>query len=582
MMKVLPLLLAMVTSATAGEPLLQNIEAVRALPHKVAAEELPVKIEGTVIFVDTKHSAIVFHDGKTSCWAGIKSSLPVDIQLGSKVRVAGFTNIKNGYFANIIEASTEVLGQGELPEPIQITDKDLFLSWLDSQWVQIEAIVVGTEEGGLAYTLALDIDGKIFKADVPFQEDASERAADLMQRRVKVTGICATVANDDRQLTDRHFLIPSFDQIKPIDTKLPEAVPSQRKIATLLQSDNSPDKISRITGVVTQHRKSGFYIRDDTASGFVYASKANFYPPGSRVELEGFAGVAPFRPVIRASKVKLIEQGEIPVAIHLDVKHGVDPKLHNELVTTECEFIGMTGATHNNSILKCRSGSVYFEAFLPAPGATVNQLEPGDTVRLKGIYEATTDSPMPRIEWANGFRIHLSGPEAVTILKKAPWWTFNRLLAALGIAIAAILAFLVWTSLLRRQVSAQTKIISSQIERATIKDERQRIARELHDTLEQDLTGLSMQLENALEEIDDENSPARKSLSLVHRMLRHCRIEARASVNDLRDSKLIARPLPETMKESLGAKAKDSGTALDFSVEGSPLTLRSTTQMLFA
>jgi nitrate/nitrite-specific signal transduction histidine kinase len=50
-------------------------------------------------------------------------------------------------------------------------------------------------------------------------------------------------------------------------------------------------------------------------------------------------------------------------------------------------------------------------------------------------------------------------------------------------------------------VAIQTKIISRQVERSAVKDERQRIARELHDTLEQDLTGLSMQLENALDEI---------------------------------------------------------------------------------
>jgi signal transduction histidine kinase len=163
-------------------------------------------------------------------------------------------------------------------------------------------------------------------------------------------------------------------------------------------------------------------------------------------------------------------------------------------------------------------------------------------------------------------------------LKKAPWWTFNRLLWALGIAMAAILLILVWTNLLRRRVAIQTKIISRQVERSAIKDERQRIARELHDTLEQDLTGLSMQLENALDEIGMVNGPTNRSLTLVHKMLRHCRLEAHASVSDLRNPKLLLKALAEAMKESLEEKAQETGVSLDFIVEGEPRILRSTTQ----
>jgi signal transduction histidine kinase len=174
--------------------------------------------------------------------------------------------------------------------------------------------------------------------------------------------------------------------------------------------------------------------------------------------------------------------------------------------------------------------------------------------------------------------MHLLDNEAVEILKKAPWWTFHRLLWALGIAMAVILLILVWTNFLRRRVAIQTKIISRQVERAAIKDERQRIARELHDTLEQDLTGLSMQLENALDEIGTVNKPAGRSLTLVHKMLQHCRLEAHSSVSDLRNSKLLVRPLAEAMKESLEEKAQETGVSLDFLVAGEPLILRSTTQ----
>jgi signal transduction histidine kinase len=87
-----------------------------------------------------------------------------------------------------------------------------------------------------------------------------------------------------------------------------------------------------------------------------------------------------------------------------------------------------------------------------------------------------------------------------------------------------------------------------------------------------------MQLENALDEIGMVHGPTNRSLTLVHKMLRHCRLEAHASVSDLRNPKLLLKPLAEAMKESLEEKAQETGVSLDFLVEGEPRILRSTTQ----
>jgi signal transduction histidine kinase len=579
MVKVLSfLLLATTLLANALELPLRSIESLRSLSQEEAAKHRKVEIEGTVLFVYSKHSAMVIHDGTGSCWVGTSSPLNENIKYGSKVRVTGQTYIHSCYLANIEEATAEYLGEGSIPEPRVASAEDLFAQWIDTQWIQIEALVVGTEEDGLAFTLVLDIAGKIFKADVTFEPDSAKRAAVLMQRRVLFTGVAGTVVNDSRQMTDRHFLIPSFDQIIPIETKTSEVPPPFRKIANLLQSDNSQFDAVKVEGVVTQNRKGRFFLRDETASTVVYTFQEDIYPPGSRVVVDGYPGVAPFRPILRATKVELSGKAETPMPLRLNPQDGIQPNLHNEFVELDCEFLGTVRAASKRTILQCRSGNTFFESNWTKSDTETSAPEPGDTIRLRGIYEVTTISPIPRIEWANGFRMHLLDNEAVEILKKAPWWTFNRLLWALGIAMAVILLILVWTNFLRRRVAIQTKIISRQVERSAIKDERQRIARELHDTLEQDLTGLSMQLENALDEIGELNEPANRSLSLVHRMLQRSRLEAHASVSDLRNPQLLMRPMAEAMKESLEEKAREAGVHLDFSVEGEPRVLRSTTQ----
>lgn len=576
MLKTLLALLALISPVYAEEPPLRTLAAVRALSHEEAAKGMPVEIEGTVIFADPNDLGIIVHDGTASCWFGAKTPFPDDLESGSRVRATGRTE-SGSYFPNIAEAKAVVLGQGNLPEPRHVTGRDLFSPLLDSQWIEIEAVVIGTEEGGLAFTLVVDIEGSTFKADVPMEEDTAKRVAAVMQQRVKLRGIVGTVFNENNQMTGRHFFIPSFDQIILAGTKLPETPLPMKKIAELLQNDHAPNEMTRVTGMVMQQTAGGFYLRDETASAFVHASGNAVHPLGSQVEVEGFAAVAPFRPMLRAAKVRMIGKGELPAAIRIDPSSGIQPNLQNERVVIDCEFLAKLEGPQE-TVLQCRAGDKYFETWLPGPIRYEKKLKPRDILQLTGIYEVTTTHPMPRTEWADGFRIHLAGPESVVLLRTAPWWTLEREFMALGIAVAVILAFFVWTGVLRRRVAAQREIIIQQVERGVVKDERQRIARELHDTLEQDLTGLSMLLENATEEVGEENGRACRSLTLVHRMLQHCRLEARASVSDLRNPDLLARDLPEAMQAALNDQVGETSAAIDFSVAGPPRPLRSTTQ----
>ena len=571
-------LLAMTLLAAAEERPLQSIGEVRALSREEAAKGEQVEIEGIVIFTDPKRQAIVLHDGTAGCWVGMKSKWSESLRLGSRIRVVGKTSVSGSYSANVVGADVEILGQETPPAPLKISMQALFSSRLNDQWIQIEALVVGAEETPDTLTLAVDIFGRVFKAHVPMAEKTAERFQELMQKKVKLTGVVCTVVNKNNQMTDKHFFVPSMDWIVPIESRGKKDAPPEKKIDELLLSNHSPDDAVKVTGTVTQYRKEGFYLRDETGSTSVTTLGSAVYPPGSKVVVEGYANIAPFRPILRASTVKLLEKGPPPKPVVLNTELGTQINLQNEFVTTDCELLGITSWGVNRKNFQCRANNTYFEVAWIKPRPDFQELQAGDTLRIQGIYEVITNHPAPRTESELGFRINLLGSNAVTVLKKSPWWTLDRLLMALGLAAVTILGFLVWTGLLRRRVAIQTKIISRQVERSAVKDERQRIARELHDTLEQDLTGLSMQLENALEEIGKVNEPAGRSLMLVNKMLRHCRSEAHASVSDLRNPSLLLRPLAEAMKESLEEKAEEFGVALDFIVEGDPRLLRSTTQ----
>src|SRR5215218_9946222 len=103
-------------------------------------------------------------------------------------------------------------------------------------------------------------------------------------------------------------------------------------------------------------------------------------------------------------------------------------------------------------------------------------------------------------------------------------------------------------------------------------EERNRLAREIHDTLAQGLTATGLQLESAEAFLDDESGaerarePLRRALSLIRSNLD----EARRSVLDLRAAPLEGRSLPEALKTLVDRWEAQTGVATRFgTVNGS-------------
>jgi signal transduction histidine kinase len=288
--------------------------------------------------------------------------------------------------------------------------------------------------------------------------------------------------------------------------------------------------------------------------------------------VEGFAAVALFRPILRATKITALET-QIPPSPHPLSLTTLHTDQQAELVTVDADFLAYRNGPGTQVILQCRSGDWFFEALLPGQGAASSGLDANDRVRLTGICEFTSTRDLPFSDNADGFRLHIRNATDVVILKHAPWWTLGRLLWALAIVGALALVAFAWVALLRRKVADQTQIIGAQIERAAVKDERQRIARELHDTIEQELAGVSLQIRNARQRLAFSPEQAGSSFELAERMLRHCREEARTSIRDLRSVALEQRGLHGALEEFLEPLALECGARFYFEVQGEPRPL---------
>jgi len=51
----------------------------------------------------------------------------------------------------------------------------------------------------------------------------------------------------------------------------------------------------------------------------------------------------------------------------------------------------------------------------------------------------------------------------ITVLRSAPWWSMDRILAVLGFTVACVLMAIAWALTLRRRIRAQTRIIEAKL-----------------------------------------------------------------------------------------------------------------------
>jgi signal transduction histidine kinase len=103
--------------------------------------------------------------------------------------------------------------------------------------------------------------------------------------------------------------------------------------------------------------------------------------------------------------------------------------------------------------------------------------------------------------------------------------------------------------------------------------ERQRLARDIHDTLAQGFVSIVLQLQAAEAELPEEAAEAREHLERARRTARDNLTEVRRLVWDLRPGALSAAPLGEALGRLAGRVAEETGMDATATVTGTPRPL---------
>jgi signal transduction histidine kinase len=144
-------------------------------------------------------------------------------------------------------------------------------------------------------------------------------------------------------------------------------------------------------------------------------------------------------------------------------------------------------------------------------------------------------------------------------------WYFYTLLALALVAVAI------------ETLRQRDQLLKGQI--AMVLEERNRIARDCHDTLMAGFAAISWQLEatsRLLSDPGDRTSRASQSCELARKMLTHCQADARRIIWDLRDSDEITNILSQALSRALNISSLRENPEIDFAVEGEEIPIAPT------
>jgi signal transduction histidine kinase len=566
--------------------LLTTAAEVHRLTPRESASGLPVKLRGVITYVRGVGPDLAFQDhtgGVLLDWFPESGSEP--LHPGMELEIEGVTGV-NPPTPRVKVLRLEVLGNPGLPTPRVATVSELLTADVEASYVEFTAVLrsVRVEEAAEPHRLALAFGPVSSRLTVWVSRWNEETKASYHPgATLRVRGVLL------RWKTQDFLPYSTFAVVHDpsgITVMAPASSTSERPLMTIPEaltsrSLNDASLPLRVRGVVTLDRSpQGLVIQDDEAAIWVRPLTAGSFQPGDLVDVTAFPGTNGARKELEDAEIVWVDRAPLPRALELSPSEFN----HNRPQWKDGHLVRVQGVVRQSSVSD--AGVTHWLDFgrstlpLQLPLGSDPPSLAGSMVEATGVLEAHLNQRILRTGWGlSDYELHLQGPANLKVIAPPPWWTRQRLLAALGSIIAVAGGSALWALSLRRRVmekSAQlAREITARHDQELLAEERQRLARDLHDTLEQTLTGASLQLDavEALQPVAIASKPG-EPFQLARRLLDRSRDELRRAVWDLTPGLLEQRGLPNALAAMAEERSRGGEVTItiecDESAEGLP------------
>lgn len=509
---------------------LRSVDEIRKLTYEEARLAPPVLLRVNVI----SHLLAGF-DGQDHT-GGIFFEINGDQipSLGENVEIEG--NVTGGFYGPyIVVDRIRKHGRGGQPKPLYFRPDFVQTGLGDNRWIEIEGLLVDVDFGkGKRNGSGLLVTGEN-ELEIRFRNRKDDFDVNRLERwegswiRLKGTG--APLFNDQRQRIGTDIICSSHNYVEMVrETKdIPKvslgeigrwdtrrATPGlvqTEGIVTLVEGPQSlilqqGESGARVLTLRPHEAKVGDFIRfnglPDTEGYFVGLRYANLEPEkvsedSSEEEPKKPEAFPDSSPLTRANAMRLVS-------------------IEGKLMETQGRLLSMQVG---DDLVPVRLAGGITSEELPTIASEL-------AVTGVKLVEANQRGQVRSVTLAT------RSPSDIKVLKIPSWWTPQRYLIAISILLASVFLFLFWTVALKRRVQKQTTLIQSQLISNAALEERNRIARELHDTLSQGFSGVGYQLASVQNHLEANPERALEKLQTAKQMVEHSLAEARESLSGLR------------------------------------------------
>jgi len=601
-----PLLLALCAlqaAAGAEELPLKTIAEIRALRPEQAAAQMKLRVRGVITCFDVPAGVgliqdatggIFFSPGPWEEWSGREPLRPGDF-------VELFMHTESGGFAPTLQREGDgiyyrVLSHEPLPEPLPLDFNPAENMTQHNCLVRVTGVVRAAQvdsqpawkgRGPDIRRLALTVSTReqTLRAIVRFADPAWQQPRpEWVGQEASIVGVRVAEVNERHEITGIKLYVPGpeFITIDSIALEKVFAEPARPLDAVMtFDPQANPGRRVHVHGVVTHTEPElGVFLADPANNRhglLVRTPQTDAWPPGTEVNAVGFPALDRGVPLLRDGVLRRFSEGPPPEPYMVTAAQALSGRMHHRLVQIDGTFLGAVDQG-GRQLLSFDADGTPFTAERPrSTGASAGAPWPaGAELRLAGVCVNQFAGPQASGP-AQGFSLLLSEAAVPVLLHLPPWWTARRIVTA-GLVLAAVaLGAAAWVFFLRREVARQAQVIAIAAKDHAISEERNRIARDLHDTLEQHLAGIALQLDG-LEE--DATTATGAALRRALQMLGHTRREARRSVWDLRSRTLLEEGLVASLRE-LGAAASGKGTQTTIGITGAVRRLETEVEFTF-
>jgi len=572
-------------------PVLEEIRAVRALTPQEAARHYPVKLLGTVTYYSRQDNHAFLQDETGGIFfrpGALGQPGRTEFTHWERVEIQG-VSVQGNFSPSIAGAPTVPgmapvpvravrLGPGVLPDPPLVTMEQIQAGGFHDQFVKLRATIravelreyLGAPRLGLVLSSPRRTEDAKIRAFIPFPEATAPAWENVV---AEICGVVAGNGDEQARLRDVHFLIPTPAQVAP-QFELMRAAFAQtpRGIAELFRYE-PPDARGaspyvRVKGVVTLVRpREGLYLGAGPGGLWVQTTQRMKTAPGDELDVIGLPARDELRAFLQDAIFRPAGRGPLPTPRAVSVAEAASGSVVSTRIAVSGELVDkLQQPGHRQLILE--DGGRTFQARIAQEADTPADYgwKTGSRLRLTGICENPIGGA--RDAALSSFTLLIGSAADVAVLRQPPWLTPARVRWLLLALVATVALGALWLTQLRRQVARQTQVIEQQTEHKTLTEERQRIARELHDTLEQQLAGVQFQLDALHDWMPDAPADIGHALGSARAMLDHARTEARRSVWELRSQMLERAGLTGALRQWAVRLSTGNGPRLEFRTEG--------------